>query len=128
VLIIEFCFLSIYSSEKSFQRCINQGGLRFSSDWVNKVVKETEKAMKMGCKSKNELVVRIGKLQLEREVSHPIVSSFEEDCHETQLVKRISGLYFDLKMRAVANNENIMRQNGTTIRQKFRKLIQFNNV
>ena len=125
-LTLKLIFFS--SSKSSFQSCINRGGLRFGTAWACKIVEETELIMKAGCWNRAQMSTALSRKMLENLVRHPLVTSFDEDLHETQLIKKISITYFDIKMLAKAKENNILRQKGTSLRQKLHRMILMNNV
>lgn len=132
-LSIHFC----YSDATSFTKTVSRGGLLIAQPWVLSTIKLAETSLKRHIQTKGlqqqrlvlTVLLDVSSCQMERQVPyHPVVNSWEEDLHETSLIKRIVKRYINIRLGAIASRENVKIAGGCSIRTKFNKLILFNNV
>lgn len=133
-----------YAMEYNFQRWtlfVSRGGLILAAQITFQIVQYTEKLfltqMQFNKKVKNfklRIVLAVveefsNKLHLFKPI-HPVLEEFAcDDLHEIKLVKKISSLYLETRMKTKAKKMTEECQGtNASMRQKFNKLILFKNV
>jgi len=133
-----------YTADIQFTSFVNRGKLKIVSEAVSLIIKELEKSFhtivvikKILHKNVKQSIIMLTKKNILNKNSlffspnsHPVNVDLGSPTHEYSLFTAISNSYINIRMRHYAKeiNSREVFKNKSSLRQKFTKLILFNNL